>query len=501
MPPIRLFSGVPSSLDPAFANEHDGALILRFLADPLVDYTDDGRAMPAAATGWSLDPDGRRIVFTLRKGVRFHHGRAVVAEDYVYSLRRLADPAVDSPLSYHLSMVEGFDDFRSGRRAGLSGVRAIDGQTLEVRLRDPFHEAHHLFGHRATAAVPRELIESDPEGFAVRPVSTGPFRMARPAEEDLIQLEPFPGYYGANGAFADGGHGRGDALAFHVYDDVSVAVRHWREGRLDITKVPPPSIPDAQRLGGDFHATPSALIQYLGFPVTTAPFDNPLVRRAVAMCIDRKVIIETAFHGTRQVANRILPPMVDLDGADDLIAVPYDPAGARALLAAAGVRTDRVLCFRYNAGLGHDGWVQSLLAQINEGLGWAVEARPMEWQDYLLWLHRPDSMFRMTWAMDYPSPDNFLAPLFHSGGVGQDNATGFQDAEFDRLLGQARGTADARERRHRYRQAEEAACAAVPLFPLWFGVQYHLIARERLEIRGRPVDLFGEPTLRGYSRR
>lgn len=500
---IRVFIGEPSSIDPANGFEHDGALLLRFLADPLVDYTPDGaQPRPAAASAWRVDPDGLRVVFDLREDVRFHHGRPVTAADYVYSLSRVARPETGSKLAYHLAIVDGYEAVRAGQARSLRGVRALGPYRLEVRLVKPFHEIATVFGHRVTAPVPAELCETDPESFARCPVSNGPYRIDRawvPGEG--VTLARFAGYYGANQAWPGGGAGHLDRLEFRIVEQLDDAFERWQRGELDVTKVPPARIPEAFRYGESFRRTPCALMQYIGFPTRVPPFDDPLVRRAVAMSVDRQHIIDTEFHGTRPIANRILPPTLTGPDARDLVGIEYDPAAARKLLAERGVADGLRLDFAFNAGLGHDRWVTSAVGMLNENLGWRVTPKPLPWPQFLRWLGTADSLFRMTWAIDYPSADNFLHPLFHSTSVGRDNYTGFADERVDELIDRARATADDAERAELYRSVEAIACQQLPLFPLWFGVQYHLVRLDDFTVDGPPVDVFGEPTLRLYRPR
>lgn len=496
---IRVFIGEPSSIDPCNGFEHDGALLLRFLADPLVDYDPaTGRPHPAAAQSWTVSADGRAIDFTLRPGVLFHHGREVTAADYVYSLSRVARPATGSKLAYHLACVEGYEDVRSHRSQVLSGVVALDERTLRVTLVRPFHEVASVFGHRVTAAVPEELAEKDPGLFRTHPVSTGPYRILEPWVPGRgLTLERFAGYHGADEAFPDGGAGHLDLLEFRIYDELEEAYRHWHEGRLDVVKVPPARIPQALALGERFRRTPCALMQYIGFPTDVAPFDDPHVRRAVALAVDRQGVIDAEFSGTRPLAQRIVPPMLTGAGQADLTGVRYDPAAARALLEARGV-SPVTTAFAYNAGLGHDRWVRTVVDQLNENLGWHIEPRPMQWTEFLRWLGGADTLFRMTWAIDYPSVDNFLYPLFHSASIGEDNFTRYRSAQVDELIQSARATAGEQERRALYQEAESVVCRELPLLPLWFGVQYHLVNLEDFDVDGPVVDMFGEPVLRSF---
>lgn len=497
--PLRIFIGEPSTIDPACAFEHDGTLIMRFLADPLVDFEPaTGALRPAAARNWRVDSDGRRVVFTLRDDVYFHHGRPVTARDYVYSLSRAVNPRTGSKLAYNLAMIQGYDDVRSGATTTLRGVSALDDTQLEVRLTEPFHEIAAVFGHRMTSAVPPELTSDPSPSFAAAPVSTGPYRVVRPWQPGVgLVLERFDGYYGHNKAHSGGGNGHVDRLEFLIYEDIDDAFASWLNGGLDITKVPPARIAEASGLGDRFRKTPCALMQYIGLPTEVPPFDDPRIRRAIAMSIDRQLIIDKIFFGTRPIAQRIVPPILAEDDAD-LTFVRHDPVEARRLLREAGVTRPITTSFRYNAGLGHDEWVDMVVASINDVLGWSVTAKPMEWRDFLVWLRNADEPFRMTWAIDYPSVDNFLYPLLHSSSIGDDNLTRYRSADFDSHLKKARATSSAVERESEYAKAEKLACGDLPLIPLWFGVQYHAIDNRELTPPDVPVDIFGEPVLRDF---
>lgn len=500
---ISVFIGEPKSIDPCHGSEHDGALILRFLCDPLVDFTPDtGVPRPAAAESWTLDDDGMGVRFFLRRGVRFHHGREITAEDYVYSLDRAASPAQDSGLAYHLSKIAGFAEVRSGAAGHLAGVRAAGPYELAIRLTEPFSEVPALFGHRVTAPVPRELAEGDPQRFREMPVSNGPYRMKEPwAHDEAVRLIRFDGYYAHNDAFVQGGAGVVDELEFRIYGELERAYQDWREGSLDVTKVPPVRIGEAMAFGERFRRTPCALMQYLGFPTRTAPFDDVRVRHAVALALDRQAIIDSAFFGTRPIATGVLPPAIGpahRPGASALLSAPPDVERARRLLREAGVPETFTVPFYFNAGLGHEAWVQQVREQLAERLGIELDLRPLAWTEFLAYLKRGvDGMFRMTWAIDYPSPDNFLFPLFHTDAIGSDNFSFFSDERFDALLSRARATVDPEARIAAYQEAERVACEAMPILPLWFGVQYHVVALDRFEFVGPAVvDIFGEPVLR-----
>ncbi|MEV6672293.1 ABC transporter substrate-binding protein [Streptomyces sp. NPDC051162] len=489
---LRVRLGMPSAIDPGTAFEHDGALIAGVIADPLVDCDPaTGRLAPAAASGWEVAPDGLSVRFTLRPGVRFHHGREVTAEDYRYALSRVAAPETGSELAGHLAVVEGYEDVRAGRSARLSGVRVLGELLLEIRLTGPFHDIAAVFSHRATAPVPAELAEADPAGFALRPVGNGPYRLTEPWRpgEDLT-VERFDGYYAANAAHPAGGAGRSARITFRTDPDLATGHEEFLRGEVDVTEVPPTRIDVAAREGGPrFRVTPNPMVTFLAFPTAVPPYDDPVVRRAVAMCVDRAAIGRRHFAGTRPVAHRILPPVLDPAGPPPA-AIPHDPAGARRLLASRGAAPPRRFVFHYPAGQGHEGWASDLAAGVGTGLGVPAAAVPAERSSFLSELPCLDGPFRLNWQIDFLSADNAVAPLLRCVGYGDDAV--------ERLLSRGRGAADAASRLTAYREVERLLLSSLPVFPLWEGALYHLVG-ERVVPAGRVNDVFGEPVLRGLS--
>ncbi|WP_280726117.1 ABC transporter substrate-binding protein [Kitasatospora sp. MAA4] len=498
----------PSAIDPGRAFEHDGALVASLLADPLVDCDPvTGRLAPAAARAWQVAPDGLSVRFRLRPGVRFHHGREVTAQDYCYSLSRVVRPETDSALAHHLSAVEGYAEVAAGSAHLLSGVRRLTDSHLLIQLTRPFHEIAAVFSHRVTAPVPAELAEADPAAFARRPVSTGPYAVVEEWQPGRgLALERFDGYYAANGAYPDGGAGAARRIEFRIHQDLSSAHRAFLRGELDVTEVPPDQIEEAGRSGPAFHCTPNPMVTYLGFPLPVAPFDDPVVRRAVAMCVDRESIGKRHFAGTRPVADRIVPPLTGPGALPPGAAIAhrpslnlaYDPDRARQLLAERGIAPPGGVRVLFNAGQGHEGWISDVMRGIRDGLGWQVEERRLDWPGYLRELPHATTLFRMNWTVDYLSADNALHPLTHSAAVGDSNYARYRNPRVDALIDGARATADAAERRTRYRQAEQLVLDDLPFLPLWQGALYHLVAPERVRPLGPAMNVFGVPALRQY---
>ncbi len=224
------------------------------------------------------------------------------------------------------------------------------------------------------------------------------------------------------------------------------------------------------------------------------------MRRAVALGLDRRALCEAVGEGEFTLADAMVPPRLGGD-RPPLEPLEFDPARARAELAALGVRPERPVPLVYDGDKGHDRWITLVAGQLRTHLGWDAEIRALPRQEYLRWLDKPDALFRATWVSDYPSVDTVLFPLFHSDSVGGGgNYAGYRNPAVDALIDAARAEADPALRADRYRAAEAAVRADLPVLPLWYGTMRHLIADAVVPAGATAVDLFGAPAPRALGR-
>ena len=216
----------------------------------LVQHAPDMSIVPDLAESWDVSADGLVYTFRIRKGVKFHHGRELVAADFVYSLTRLADPRVSAKR-------ELIEDVRGAVEYGellkkvmdkqpvdripekLEGLAAPDERTLVVTLRRPNPIFLSLMAMSPASAVPREEVEHLGEDFATRPVGTGPFRFVRGERNDRIELERFDEHFAGRPNLA--------RVHFRIIDDSQVRLDSYLNGELDITDVPLGRLPFSLR--------------------------------------------------------------------------------------------------------------------------------------------------------------------------------------------------------------------------------------------------------------
>jgi ABC-type oligopeptide transport system substrate-binding subunit len=244
-------------------------------------------------------------------------------------------------------------------------------------------------------------------------------------------------------------------------------------GPYEVERILDPDNP----LHGEHRATPELSVQYIGLNVDRPPFDDPLVRQSFTHAVDTAKIAELVLKGTAIPARGILPPGL-LDEQDPSVALAYDPALARQLLAqsrysAPGAMPEVVLSVSGSSG-SMSAIDRAVLSMVEENLGIEINVEQVKWADFLrdMNAHRYQ-MFSAGWIGDYPDAQNFVDLLFHSAS--SQNHTGYANAQVDALLEQARIEAAPTQRAALYRQAEASIVSEAPWIPLTHGVSYMLV--------------------------
>ena len=453
----------PKSLDPARISDIYSLSVSQQIFDGLVQYDQTLTVAPALAQFWRASRDGRTWTFNLRRGVRFHHGREVTAEDVVYSLTRILDPATRSGAADLFMNVKGARDFREGRTKAVAGLAALDRYTVRVTLDEAFAPfvAALAVGH--AKIVPREIAEQLGDTFGIRPVGTGPFRFERWERGKEIVLAANPAH------FAGAPHL--DRLIYRIFagERWEATYDEFRRGNLEDAPVP---TRDYRRVIASKEHTyvkrPMISVRFYGLNTRLKPLDDRRVRQALIYAINREAIVEEAFDGRYVPARGILPP--GTQGFNPRLAgYPWDPDLARRLLAEAGYPGGRGLppiviwsSVKLEALVRELDEIKRALAAVG------VEAQihyETNWPTFSKLLADGKlPVFPYAWYADVPDPDNFLFKLFHSRS--SRNLFGYANPTVDSLLVAARNAPDIQRRVELYRQAEQLVLEDAPLIPM-----------------------------------
>ncbi|MEC9488121.1 MAG: ABC transporter substrate-binding protein [Halanaerobium sp.] len=318
------------TIDPAYCSGFDAGAMAVKIFDGLVrfDYYSND-IVPCLATSWDTSEDGTVWTFYLRKGVKFHNGREVTAHDVKYSFDRLFDPETASPGTWAFDMIAGAQDSLDGVTDELTGVKVIDDYTVQFTLSYPFG----LFLKHLTLpyalVVPQEVVAEYGDRFSEHAVGTGPWKLTKWEHNYELILDANEDYFDGRPYL--------DRIVYRVIPEPMTSFAEFEAGNLDFS-----SIPDAEwdRVMSDpeyepyIHEMTELSTYYLALNCGIEPLDDPKVRRAVSMAIDRQTIIDTLRRGTDTLATGPLPP--GIEGYVKRDPIPYDPEGAKALLAEAG---------------------------------------------------------------------------------------------------------------------------------------------------------------------
>jgi ABC-type oligopeptide transport system substrate-binding subunit len=250
----------------------------------------------------------------------------------------------------------------------------------------------------------------------------------------------------------------------------------------------------------------SSSLEYIGFPISTPPFDNRDVRIALSQAIDRQSLVESVFSGGRIPATGMLPPSAG-DIYRENACAEVVPAGgaidaARARVNQSGVQLSGTkIKLYFNEDFSNRKILEFVASQWRTAFGLEAELVSLPWEDYLARANANptfDGPFRMSWAPEYPSADRYLFPLFHSDSIGSDNLTRFASATFDRLMRRSARRAPTQEDvKIEYQRLETLACNSMPLAPLTFGSnEYFASPRLGSATENLGAGTLGQPSVR-----
>lgn len=460
----------PSSIDPALNADIEGGQITRLLVETLVTLTPDLQLAPGVATEWSLGDDGVTWTFLLNPDAAYSDGRPVVAADFEFAFARSADPDLAAVPSYQGLPIAGWADVLEGEPSGsvgdvpVSGVAAVDDHTLTVTTDGPFALLPKVLTYPIFAPLPADFVDTEElaAAFLDQPIGNGPYMMAEPWQHNEgITVVRNPHYAGTPG--------RADSIEFRIYGDALTAYKDFEANAVDIARtIPPEAIAPAREAYPDtFVVTHAALLSYIGFPSNVAPFDNPDIRLAFSLAIDREAIADRVYEGTASPATGMVPSLAPgaLDGVCD--ACNYDPERAKDLFeGAGGVPGNSIVV--YNISDDGTASLDPILNSWRELFGIEIEVRSFEFGQFLdeTAPGKPIGPFELSWVWDYPSGYSFLSPLFEStSGV---NNFGYADAEFDETMRLAREAADEEAGLPYLAEGQRIVEADMPLAPVTF---------------------------------
>lgn len=437
---------VASSVDPAMAFDTWSTAIVHAITRRLVDYDASGKLVPALAETWDISADGKTYTFKLRTDANFADGSPIEAENFKLAIERVKDPKTGSP---------GADFF-----AGITEVDAPDPETLRITLKAPDPTLLNVLGMTFAAPVQAGMDPAAPSG-------SGPYKLEsfQPGSQAVLVRNE-------NATTSDAA----DWVARIVVQmkvEEPLQMTRLRNGEVDLLPGLPPA--EYQRIANDA-AEKDNLVQgvvnqtwYFGVNVTHAPWDNPKVRKAAFLALNRAN--QVSVSGAGQVANAILPPYVP--GYDPNRKLPdQNIEEAKRLLQEAGYKPGKkpVMWLSNSATYQRRAeLIQSDLAAV----GIAIDLKPVTFSEYRKGYRNDADCWYGGWFPDYPDAGNFLEPVLHGRniGPGKSNAAHYNNPKVNALLDKAHSTPLGEARNALYKQAEDILIEDLPWLPLYFEME------------------------------
>jgi oligopeptide transport system substrate-binding protein len=472
-------SGEPDTLDP---HHVEGVWENRIIGDMFLGLTTeaaDGSVMPGAAESWQISDDGTVYTFALRDHA-WSDGTPVVAEDFVFALRRILDPAQAAEYASLLYTIKNAKPLNEGALQGMDrlGVRAQGPRTLEITLENPTPYFIEQLTHYTAFPLPRHKVEALGEDW-VKPgniVGNGAYTVVEWLPNTHVKATK-------NAAFYDAAEVAIDTVYFYPGEERNAATKRFRAGEIDIQYDFASEQIDwlRENLPDETRIAPYLGVYYYVINSRNAPFDRPALRQALAMAIDREAITEKVLRTGELPAYSFVPPGTGNYGEPAYVSwkeTPYPErlAQAKQLIAQAGFGPDHPLKLqlRYNTSETHKK-VAIAVAAMWKQLGVATELFNSEVKVHYSDLQEGNfQVARAAWIADYNDAQNFLYLMDSSTGVL--NYAGYASPDFDRPMAEASRTADLAARADLLRQAEAVAMADMPNIPIYYYVSKDLVA-------------------------
>ncbi len=468
----------PESIDPHTITGQPEMRIAHAIYEGLTTRNAQGEIIPGVAESWQISEDLLTYRMKLRANARWSDGTPLTAHHFYTSWERALRPTTASLYAEMYYPIAGAEAYNRGEMTDFNqvGITVIDDHTLQIRLHQPCPYFLDLLAFPTLFPIRTDILEKHPKDW-IKPshiVSNGPYRLAAWHLDDRLTLERNPHYY--------------RPAHFHRIHAITLtspttAFNLFHTGRTDLILdkgLVPTLFLEKIRHKPYFHANPFLATYFYRFNVTKPPLDNPLVRRALALAIDKQHITTRITRAGETPARSFVPP--GIPGYTPYQGPPYDPEAARALLAQAGYPQGRglpTLTLLYNQSELNENIAVEIQAMWKESLGINVSLKKQEWKVYLASLDQLDyHIARSSWVGDYNDPNTFLDMFVTGRG---NNRTGWSHPPYDALIAKANATADSEARMKLLQEAEKILIDEhMPIVPLYYFVGIALYHPDRL---------------------
>ncbi|MEC0767591.1 peptide ABC transporter substrate-binding protein [Bacillus atrophaeus] len=479
----------PTSFDPPKGFDRVSWEPLNNLMEGLTRLGKDHEPEPAMAEKWTVSKDQKTYTFTIRKDAKWTNGDPVTAGDFEYAWKRMLDPKTGASSAFLGYLIEGGEAFNSGKGAKDEvKVTAKDDKTLEVTLAAPQKYFLSVISNPAYFPINEKVANKDPKWFAEAStfVGNGPFKLTGWKHDDNMTMEKSDTYW-------DKGSVKLDKVKWAMVDDRNTDYQMFQSDELDSAYVPAEL--SEQLLDQDnVHITDQAGLYFYRFNVNMEPFQNKNIRKAFAMAVDQKEIVDYVTKNKEKPAHAFVSPgLAQPDGKDfreaggDLIS--FNKSQAKQLLEK-GMKEENydklpAITLTYSTKPEHKKIAEAIQQKLKSELGIDIKLANMEWNVFLEDQKALKFQFsQSSFLADYADPINFLEAFQTDNSM---NRTGWGNEQYDQLIKQAKTEANEEKRFALMHQAEKLLLGEAPIIPIYFYNQVHLYQKNVKGIVRHPV--------------
>lgn len=475
---VRNNGSEPASLDPHKVESDVESNIISDIFERLVAVRNDGTVEPRLAEKWE-SKDNTVWTFHLRPGITWSDGTAITAKDIVWSWQRLVDTKTGSPYASYpgnMHIVNAADIAQGKKSPDTLGVKALDDNTLEVTLTQPNAAFLPMLAHTSMVPVDPVLIKrfgdkwTKPEHI----VTSGPYKITQWVVNERIVAQRNKRYWNDKETVIN-------KVTYLPINAETADINRYKAGEIDITySIPVNQFTQLKKtMGSQVSVVPQLATYYYQFNTTKAPFNDPRVRRALNMALDKDIIADKVMAQGQRAAWLISQPEI---GGVKLSAPEYASwprekrlAEAKKLLNEAGFNDSHPLSFNmlYNTMETHQRIAIAISSMWKKNLGVEAKLQNQEWKTMLDTMHNGNfDAVRYAWIADYDDAASFLNN-FRTGD--SENTTKYSNPAYDEALLNAAKAKDVTERGKYYQQAEDLLAQDVPAIPVYHYVRTHLV--------------------------
>jgi len=454
-------------LDPHKASDTLTYIMLLQIFDTLIKVEPDGKLTPALAEKWVMSKDGKEILFTIKKDVKFHNGDVMTAEDVAYSLNRTLESAYTKKITGVMKSAE-----------------VVDASTVKLTLKHAYGPILSCIANPSVAIVSKKAVEKAGKDFGKNPIGTGPYKFVKWTSGEKIELVRFDNYFKGPASIKN--------VTFKFITDATTAAISLEKGEIDILHNPAKGDKKAQIDNKNlaYYETDSAYYYHISMNNKTGPFSDKRVREAVSYAIDRKNIVLGGLDGIGSPVEVPMPPSA-FGYPADFKNNPYNPEKAKQLLAEAGYPQGLKVRFKINQAAMYSKPAEVIQEQLRK-VGINAELELMERATYLddvtNKFNYDISLYVITALL--PDADYVCYTRLHSSMLGNgNNFTVTNIPKLDAALDKGRTSQNPEDRKAAYREVSQIVKDEAPIIPVMTG-KYAIVANKNLKgVSSSTVDL------------